>query len=269
LADPFAYAYAQTVAYWRFENGTANATASGTNSILDSSGNNLHGTPLNGPVYRSTVPVNPIPLTGAANTRSLDFDGVNARVAIPDYTALQLTQSLTLEAYIFPRAFASVQLGHAQIVFRGDDRAGRDPYYLSLLPDGRVAFSINDAADNQVILRAAIPGLNQWTHVAGTLDDATGKMSLYVNGTLIEQLTTSIRPFATLDPTQNPGLGIGNLQSAAHQDFNGLIDEVRISNVALSPDQFLTPVPEPATVGLIAAAGLAAGGLLRRKFRRL
>jgi hypothetical protein len=35
-------------------------------------------------------------------------------------------------------------------------------------------------------------------------------MTLYENGAVVAQTTTTIRPFGTLDPTQQPGVGIGN-----------------------------------------------------------
>ena len=34
----------------------------------------------------------------------------------------------------------------------------------------------------------------QWYHVAATLEDASGRMSLYTNGSLAAQITTTIRP---------------------------------------------------------------------------
>jgi hypothetical protein len=62
------------IGYWRFEGEAADTAASGTNSILDSSGNALHGTPFNGPVYRTTVASDPLPRTGISNSRSLGFN---------------------------------------------------------------------------------------------------------------------------------------------------------------------------------------------------
>src|SRR4051812_5337764 len=88
-----------TVAYWRFENGSANAAATGTGTILDTSGNGLNGTAINGPLYSATVPVAALPQNGVADHRSMHFDGVSQRIAIADSPALTLTKSLTLEAY--------------------------------------------------------------------------------------------------------------------------------------------------------------------------
>ena len=262
----FSTADAAVVAYWRFENGTADTPASGTGTILDSSGNGLNGTPVNGPVYRTNVPVNPIPQTGQPNLLSMDFNGINQRVFIPDNPLFQLTHSLTIEAYVYVRSTPPPGGLPAQILFRGDDRIGLDPYFLGLTGDN-VAFSVQDATNQSAAAIAPLPGLNRWIHVAGTLDDATGAMRLYLNGNLAASLTTSVRPMATLEPADNPGLGIGNVQSGTYFEyFNGLIDEVRLSNQALAPAQFLDAVPEPSGFTLVAIG--AAMALWRRRRTR-
>lgn len=132
---------------------------------------------------------------------------------------------------------------------------------------GVLRFGVGDANDNSTLVTAPIP-YDTWVHVAGTLNDATGKLSLYENGSLVGSVTTTVRPYATLDPTASPGLGIGNVQSASYnQYFDGLIDEVRIADQALTPDQFLDAgsVPEPATAALGAGLMLWATRISRRR----
>jgi hypothetical protein len=72
--------------------------------------------------------------------------------------------------------------------------------------------------------------------VAATLDDATGLMTLYVNGAVVGQTTTTVRPFGALDPMQQPGVGIGNSNalSSYNVPFDGLIDELSVYNRALT-----------------------------------
>jgi len=90
-----------------------------------------------------------------------------------------------------------------------------------------------------VIAPKSIP-LGKFVFVAATLDDATGLMSLYEDGTLVDHVVTAIRPFADLDPTKNPGLGIGNAQSANYNNyFEGIIDDLKIYN---TDDPQITPV---------------------------
>ena len=243
--------YGSVIAHWRFEEGDPNSAASGSASVVDSSGHNLHGTPVNGPIYRADVAANPVPQTGTENTLSLDFNGTNEQIFIPDDPMFQLTQSLTVEAWINVRS-TPVQL--AQILFRGDDRGGLDPYFLTVgsISGGansqEITFLVQNAENTSAVVEAALPNLDEWTHVAGTLDDATGDLRLYLNGTLAAEDVTSVRPFAELDANFNPGLGIGNTQFATHrQYFDGLIDEVRISDVALNPSEFLNVPPDSTT----------------------
>jgi hypothetical protein len=231
-----------TVAYWRFENGTADDPASGDGTIADASVNGLNGTPVGGPPYRADVAGPATPL-GAPNALSLDIDGVSQGVIIEDRPALALTHSLTLEALIKVRSTRAPGAGTQKIIMRGDDRAGLDPYQLVIV-DNSVVFSISDDTGAVASVGAPLPALNQWLHVAGTLNGASGVMQLLFNGVLQQATTTRVRPFGTLDPALHPGVGIGSLQTTALADreqFNGLIDEVRISDRPLASSELLVP----------------------------
>jgi hypothetical protein len=192
----------------------------------------------------------------------MSFDGSSQFVTIPDNTLFQLAQSMTLEAYV---DIASAPSGTDRyIIFRGDDRIGYDPYSLGV-SNGNIDFNITNASNVKTTVSTAVPVYNQWIFVAGTLDNATGDMDLYVNNVLDASTVTTNRPYGALQAGQNPGLGIGNTEDANYYEyFDGLIDEVRISNVALTPSQFLD-APEPASLGLFVAAGIS---LLFRRPRR-
>src|SRR6266566_1442147 len=222
-------ALAGTVAYYRFGDGTNGSTATGSNTILDSSGNGLKGTPFGSVVYTSNVPVSAVPQTGATNSLSLSFDGSTGRIFIPDYPLLAITNSLTLEAFInVPAPIVGGCCGGGQIIFRGDDRVALDPYSLTVIGTN-VAIAVTDASNNSFSLLAPIT-LNRWHHVAGTLDGNTGDIRLYIDCALVAANNTSIRPFASLTGP-NHGLGIGNVQSVNYSEyFKGLIDEDRISD---------------------------------------
>ncbi len=228
----------KTVAHWRFEEGPVDSPASGTDSILDSSGNELHGTPIAGPVYRA---VSDVP----DSSLGLEFDGATARVFVPDDPKFELTESLTIEAYIKLDAYPDGPYGWGQIVFRGDERGGMDPYALTVTSTGQVLFRIVQAHNVNVQLLSPSPlSLGQIYHVAATLDDATGAQKIFVNGQEVASQTTDLRPLGALDPNYDAGIGIGNLQSSSYDMyFEGVIDEVRISDAALSPSEFLPPPP--------------------------
>jgi len=177
---------AEVVAYWRFEEGITDTPASGANSIVDSSGHSLNGTPFSGPVYRANVPsfgnVN-------ADALSLEFNGLNQRVFVPDDPQLRLTQSLTIEAFIYARPLPPGEIG-ADILVRSDDRSGLDPYRLTLQFTGGLLFQVMNASGQFAGITANV-SFNEWHHVAGTLDDATGIMNLYIDGNLANSTTTT------------------------------------------------------------------------------
>jgi hypothetical protein len=115
---------------------------------------------------------------------------------------------------------------NGQILWRGDNRGVLDPYKLNIHPDGQLCFTVG-AIGTSAVLNAPVP-LGQLVHVAATLDDATGAMKLYENGTVVAQPVTAIRPFRDLDPNQYPGVFIGNADTPFNTPFNGLIDELPV-----------------------------------------
>ena len=226
---------ATTVGYWRFAEGLDGQVASGSGTILDASGAGNHGTPFGGPVYQGVA--NP------GSAMALDFDGSNDRIFVPDDPLFELTQSLTLEAFVRVDAWATFPPIWMQIIFRGDLRGGSDPYFLALdRTTGKLHFHIAEAhgVNASVESPSALP-LGIMLHVAGTLDDTTGMMRLFINGGEVASTTTTIRPTLPLLPDEDPGLGIGNLQTniGQAQYFNGIIDDVRLSDRALAPHEFL------------------------------
>ncbi len=199
------------------------------NTAADSVGTN-HGSLISGTTYAA----------GQVG-QAFKFDGIDDRVQMADSPSLALTHSMTIEAWVKADAIpAAGQQG--EILFRGDDRGGLDPYSLSLQPNGMLRFEVvsGPGATN---LWAPIP-VGQFVHVVGTLDDATGQMNLYINGGLISQTVTTVRPFGALDPASNPGIGIGNhggYPNTPHNfPFNGLIDDLKLYDEALSVEQVLT-----------------------------
>ena len=171
------------VSYWTADNTAEDAV--GTND----------GTLINGASYAS----------GQVN-QAFRFDGIDDRVQVADSPSLQLTESLTIEAWV--RA-DSIPAGQGNILFRGDDRGGLDPYSLFVASRGEAVmfFSVNSLTEG-AHLTAVMP-IGEFVHVVGTLDDATGAMRLYFNGSLMAQTTTTVRPFGELDPNRNPEIVIG------------------------------------------------------------
>jgi len=125
--------------------------------------------------------------------------------------------------------------------YGGDGR-----YYVDIKGNGTVRFAINSDA-NFILSPAGTIQVGQWHHVAATFNeaDAAAPMKLYVDYELVASGGLGSR---VADSTR--GLGIGcivrdnlNPPQNTGQFFDGLIDEVRISDIALDPDDFLTSNP--------------------------
>ena len=170
--------------------------------------------------------------------QAFTFDGVNGTVSIPDATNLKITSSLTIDARIYVKGYPSAAKYLSMILFRGDQRDGFDPYYLGVGSDGTIGFSVQNDANAQYVVQTPI-AVGKWIHVTATLDGNSGVMSLYLDGQLAIQKTTSVRPLRDLDPTQLPGVAIGNSsgypQGNFNYTFNGLIDEVKVYNSVVAP----------------------------------
>jgi outer membrane protein assembly factor BamB len=175
--------------------------------------------------------------------QAFSFNGTNGWAALGDPSSLAFTASFSIEGWIKANGLP-INYNAGSIMFRGDDRGGLDPYSLGILPNGNLQFLITGspgtATAGSPAVEAPIP-MGQFVHVAATLDDATGAMTLYENGAVVAQTTTTARPFGPLDPTQEPGVGIGNSNALDNYDipFNGLIDELTVYNRALTAGEVL------------------------------
>lgn len=247
---------AAVVGIWTFEHGIANTVAAGTSSVLDYSGNGNHGTPLGSPTYVNSG-------SGLGSIAMGFSTAPNQKIFFEDSAPFRISKSITIEAvFRFDGSSPGNSFGHNMILFRGDDRGGLDPYSLNI-NSNTLYFVVNqDNIDYSVVSAPIVVG--KWYRVAGVLDDATGRHSLYVDGIEVDVRFTTARPLEFLDPTRSPGIAIGGAQSSNFQfGFGGLIDEVRLYNSAVD---YGSPVPEPISLlvwGMGGCATLAA----RRKQR--
>ncbi len=251
---------AAVISHWKFEEGPVNTAASGADSLLDSSGNNLHMTPLNGPIYRA------VPNPGS--TLGLEF-GSNRLASRPDNSLYRLT-SMTIEAFVRFRGGTNQQ----QFLFLGDWRGGRDPFFLGTVA-GKVRFNISDLTLDRALDTPGLLPTGRYVHVAATLDHTTDQMKIFLDGVQVATRSAGgMRP--NVAPYSTARISIGALDHGAGgsgpsigQHFNGDIDEVRLSNVALSPEQFLNAptaaVPEPSSLVLWSLGSLGIAVVARRR----
>lgn len=218
-----------TVAHWRFAGAAGSAVAE--EAVIKDAAGRFDALVFGGPLYRLVE-----------SRPGLEFSGGDDRVFVKDDPAFALTDGLTLEAIVRYDGTIPGTLDQHQIVFRGDDRPGLDPWFLAVAVDGRLMFHICGEGDRYVELRSpkSLP-VGRVVHVAGVLDVRCREMRMYVDGEMVALSLTNLRPMADLEADAKPGIGIGHLQSGTYPEgFNGLICEVRISSGTLAPQQMLT-----------------------------
>ena len=155
---------------------------------------------------------------GGKNGGALSFDGVNDWVTVPDASSLDLTNAMTLEAWVRPRTgvdWRTILLkenvtSHAYALYASTDNGNR--------PDVE--------ATAAALWGPSVLPNNTWSHLAATYGGGT--IRLYVNGTQVATRTAS-----TLMPNTSGALRIGG-NSVWGEYFHGLIDDVRVYNRALT-----------------------------------
>ena len=178
----------------------------------DSSGNGLNGTIANATWVA----------TGKYG-KALSFNGTNALVTVADPGPLMLTTGMTLEAWVNP---STVSSAWRDVIYKGNDN-----YYLegtSTNGGAPAAGGTFGGANANAYATGPLP-TNTWSHLALTYDGSA--LRLYVNGVL----ASSIARTGDIQTSANP-LQIGG-DSLYGQYFQGMIDEVRVYDVALSAAQ--------------------------------
>jgi len=155
--------------------------------------------------------------------KALRFNGANALVTVPDKASLHLSRAMTLEAWVNPSV---VDASWRDVIYKGNDN-----FYLEAtstngsVPDAGV---IAGGSYADAFAASALPA-STWSFLTETYDGSA--LRLYVNGTQVAS-TAHTGAIAT---STNP-LQIGG-DSIYGQNFTGLIDEVRVYNVALTAAQ--------------------------------
>lgn len=303
LGTAASVANAATSAYWRHEDGAPGTLIpAGNDTVTDSSGNGNHMQTFN-PTFTSatyTSTVSPLALrSGLPNTRSLDFGpgGDDGGLNDDNFTTAskpvssQLFSAMTIEFAFRMDAVSGYQaifgkdgkpLGDQpgepdspvppiKFLVRGDDFPGAVPNQLF------VEWIDGDAAANEDIHFVAggetiLP--NQWYHVAFTLNGTDAALWVARETTAYELRDTESGDFAGVGGNAlvaeplgwSAGRGMFNNGVADWADAH--IDEIRISDSVLTPDQFLfVAVPEPTSLALAPIAAMLLGRRRRRASR--
>ncbi len=196
--------------HWKFDDG------SGT-TAKDSSGKGNNGRLMNGPQW----------VTGQIG-KALKFDGVDDYVDVPHSPSLNpTTGKATIAAWINAARFK----GPTGDDWQGILAKGGSPRIYSLYTEvsGSLHFSTGPSGSYIGDLSTGKLTLNEWIHVAAVVD---GEHRFYINGDPAGVSGTG----AYVPAGSTADLTIGRTDES-NREFQGMIDDVWIFDVALTDDQ--------------------------------
>lgn len=205
----------QLEAYWKFDATPA--------TPADASGNGYNGVGSNVSLSEEAPPA------GFINPYSYAFNGTNSQVTASrpvadDFSICAWIRTTAQGAGTGTQHYLSRAIAHAEVGSIAND------FGLGMDANERLTFGVGGPADYGVHGTTAI-NTGDWVHVCATRQKENGAIKLYVNGGQDGSGTGSTRSL-----TANATLMIGNGSDGA-QPWDGLIDDVRVYDYALFPEE--------------------------------
>jgi hypothetical protein len=206
------------VAHWKFDEGAGTSAADATG----------HG-------HTGTLVGTALPLWGPGRIgpKALTFDGATAAVTVANASDLQVTNNLTLSAWIKPITAGGGQRGR---ILNKHGASSNTTGYSLHLADDRLNYAINALSGTTGVDDASTPSgtlvFGVWQHVAVTV--SSGTVRFYRNGQLVSTTTLSTSALPSTVP-----FVIGGADTRTDRGFDGGIDDARIYNFALSGSDIL------------------------------
>ncbi|MHC4618452.1 MAG: LamG-like jellyroll fold domain-containing protein [Planctomycetota bacterium] len=168
--------------------------------------------------------------TGHNGGTAVNFD--NGKVIVADAPALRPQTKVSVSAWVY---YLEEQGGASRIVVKGADN--KETFSLQVDSDDEGSFLVRDVCDSDYGTQSDV-WREEWIHLAGTFDGDSNTLRCFVNGQLTgEDAEDTKVDFVNKGKTlsQDPcGLAIGNRSDANNRNFEGIIDDVRLYDYALS-----------------------------------
>ncbi len=164
------------------------------------------------------------PWTNGKISGALEFDGSNDYVQIPHSDELNGTDALTYSAWVYAHGWS----GTSQVMAKSVHGGGTGRAQMGIFSEGGVLKGRAETVDGRREVSTSLTTLNAWVHVALVFDGTS--LNLYVDGILEGDYSFAA---TTLIQTTDP-LNFSKRVGTSQYYFDGLIDDVRVYNRALS-----------------------------------
>ncbi len=210
-------------------------------TATDQTGNGHDGTLLGGPVWVDASP--PMDFGSA-----LDLDGVDDFVFLPDADIYDFArdQNFTVEFWVKPDTLQLETDQNDNDIVEKWTGSGGYPFVIRYVNqegsnNGRIRFGRYDGTNNPAALSSTRINDGEYHHVAAVKDG--DMLHLYIDGVLERSVTDT----TTGTTSNNSGLYIGRRGQAQpfSNYFAGSVDELRIWNVARSPEEINSKMNQP------------------------
>jgi Concanavalin A-like lectin/glucanases superfamily/IPT/TIG domain len=165
------------------------------------------------------------------------FNGSNDYVDVGNGASLN-PQYISVSAWIKTSA-----TGALDQIFSKDNSSGGRVWQFNRTSNGHIGFAVFNASSNSGIEGNTNIADGMWHHVAGTWDGST--IRVYVDG---HEDGTGVSFSGTLRSGQTNSAFIGRSQNVDPGYFQGQIDDVRLYNYALTPEQIRQAMNEGSVV---------------------
>jgi hypothetical protein len=210
------------VAWFKFDEGTGTAAA-------DSSGNNNGGTLVGSPAW-----------VDGFDGKALQFNNTDKTVEIASFSGINAAAEFSVSAWVKVASMGTAATEDGAVFstksttdptiiwFNADGAGGYDPSYT---------FNVGNTgtASNRINGPSNIVVQNKWQHLVCVFNGASRK--IYLDGAL---RASSSNGAHTTETFNGKTFQIGRWQGSTNMHFNGLIDEVRVYDIALTDSDVTT-----------------------------
>ena len=212
----------------RTSNETTTATAKRPDLVVAYNFDQSSAPAADRSMYANNGTVSGATWTAIGGGGALSFDGVNDKVTIPNSSSIQVGDKFTFEAKIKPTALPS----NTNLSLLGSTTGGPNAFLWNAKP------TLAKTGSGDISQATGTVATGSWYHVAFTKNGSTTK--LYIDG---QDVTGTVTNYTMA--TVASALTLGSNGTAANKWFNGMMDDVRIYNRALGPQEILKNTTTP------------------------